>query len=270
MGIGYKVKKLFRTVQSEMAFLKEPKDSLYLHGRRLLRRPHEKDFWALSAIPDELPGCYVDIGANQGQSIESIKIVKPNASVISFEANAGLAAMLAKRYADRSDIEVRSWGLGNQNADAILYTPVYKGFVYDALGSFNREFATNWISLSTVYGFDSTKLEMRESSCQVRRLDDQGLKPIFIKVDVEGFELNVFNGGIATICQFEPVLMIESLRDNPELAKLLKGLGYDEYRFESREFRRGEATNTFNSLLMTSTRLESLRVRSLSKSEDSH
>ena len=126
MGIGYKVKKLFRTVQSEMAFLKEPKDSLYLHGRRLLRRPHEKDFWALSAIPDELPGCYVDIGANQGQSIESIKIVKPNASVISFEANAGLAAMLAKRYADRSDIEVRPWGLGNQNADAILYTPVYK------------------------------------------------------------------------------------------------------------------------------------------------
>src|SRR4030088_2897925 len=86
VGIGFKIKKLIRTAQSEMAFLKEAKDSLYLHGRRLLRRPHEKDFLALAAIPDKLSGCYVDVGGNQGQSIESIKLVKPNASVISFEA----------------------------------------------------------------------------------------------------------------------------------------------------------------------------------------
>jgi FkbM family methyltransferase len=261
MDIGFKLKKFVRTVQSEMPFLKELKDSLYLHGRRLLRRPHESDFWVLAAIPDNLAGCYIDVGANQGQSIESIKIVKPNASVVSFEANPGLAAKLARRYAGWSDIDVRPFGLGNENADAILYTPVYNGFVYDALGSFNREYATDWISPSAVYGFDPKKLEIRESPCQVRRLDDQGLKPIFIKVDVEGFELSVFNGGIGTIRQFEPVLMVESLRDNPKLAKLLNGLGYDEYRIENGGFQRGEARDTFNSLLLTSSRLESLRVR---------
>ena len=73
--------------------------------------------------------------------------------------------------------------------------------------------------------------------------------------------MSVFNGGIGTIRQFEPVLMVESLRDNPKLAKLLNGLGYDEYRIENGGFQRGEARDTFNSLLLTSSRLESLRVR---------
>jgi FkbM family methyltransferase len=259
MGIEVKLKKLLRTAQSEVAFLKEPKDRIYFQSRRLLRRPHEKDFWALAGIPDILPGCYVDVGGNQGQSIESIKLVKPNASIISFEANAELATKLAKRYANRADVQVRPYGLGDEDTDAILYTPVYKNFVYDGLASCIRDHATTWISPSAVYGFDQKKLELRESLCQIRRLDDQCLTPIFIKVNVQGFGLSVFNGGIRTVQQFEPVLMVESLSDDPQLAKLLKDNGYEEYRFENGAFHRGAAKDAFKSLLMTSGRLNLIK-----------
>src|ERR1700726_4597488 len=92
------VKKTLRTLQSELPFVKEAKDSLYLSARRTLRIPHERDFEALKIIPAYWPGSFVDVGANQGQSIESIRLFRPDAQVISFEANPGLALQLASRY----------------------------------------------------------------------------------------------------------------------------------------------------------------------------
>ncbi len=56
------IRKLIRTVQSDLFFLKEARDALYLHGRRLLHRPHEREFYALRFIPRGLPGVFVDVG----------------------------------------------------------------------------------------------------------------------------------------------------------------------------------------------------------------
>ena len=92
------MKKLIRTIQSEVPFAKPAKDVWGLWSRRLLRRPHETDFRALSLLPD---GCYIDIGANNGQSIESILLFRPSAQVVAFEPNPRLAAKLAHRYRGR-------------------------------------------------------------------------------------------------------------------------------------------------------------------------
>ena len=164
MDIGFKLKKFVRTVQSEMPFLKELKDSLYLHGRNFFAAPTRATSGCWLPFLTIWQDATSTLERTRDKALSSIKIVKPNASVVSFEANPGLAAKLARRYAGWSDIDVRPFGLGNENADAILYTPVYNGFVYDALGSFNREYATDWISPSAVYGFDPKKLEIREFS----------------------------------------------------------------------------------------------------------
>ena len=50
------VTKAIRTLQSELWFLKEPKDFLYLWSRRLLRIPHEADFRALRLLRQPSPG----------------------------------------------------------------------------------------------------------------------------------------------------------------------------------------------------------------------
>ena len=244
--------KLIRTLQSELAFLKEAKDAFYLVSRRLRRQPSDSDFRALKFIPDSLPGCYLDIGANQGQSIEAIRLFKPQAQIHSFEANPGLARKLQQRYAGSRNIRVLPYGLGDECSTNTLYVPVYKGFVYDGLASFDRNSAAGWLGPHTLYWFSASKLELREVPCSTERLDDQGLDPLFIKIDVEGYEYQVALGGLKTIERCEPVLMVEDIALYPKLAALLQQLGYRQYQFDDAGFYRaepgGEVTNT---LLLT-------------------
>jgi FkbM family methyltransferase len=249
------IHKLIRTIQSEFFFLKEAKDSVYYHSRKLLSKPHESEFYALKFIPDTLPGLYVDVGANHGQSIESIKVIKPTARVYSFEANEQLVYKLRKRYRNREDITVFPYGLSDNCQKRNLFIPVYRKFVYDGDASFDRNSAMALYNSNRLYWFSPKKLEIRKSLCSVQRLDDQDIDPLFMKIDVQGFELQVVKGGLKTIKWHEPILMIECLHDQPELSQLLSSLGYEEYLFDESGFYRGRSSGSINQLLMTERRV---------------
>ena len=114
------MKKLIRTIQSEVPFAKPAKDVWGLWSRRLRRRPHETDFRALSLLPD---GCYIDIGANNGQSIiESILLFRASAQVVAFEPNPRFAAKLARRYRGRDSIQINDVGFGYLRQFQALHT----------------------------------------------------------------------------------------------------------------------------------------------------
>jgi FkbM family methyltransferase len=245
------MRKLIRTVQSEFSFLKDAKDSVYRHSRRLLSKPHETEFHALKFIPDSLRGSYVDIGANQGQSIESIKVIKPAARVYSFEANQLLACRLQARYRGRSDITVFSYGLSDDVQNRTLFVPVYRKFVYDGDASFDRMSAAALYNSDRFLWFSPKKLELKELSCSVQRLDDQNIDPLFMKLDVQGHELRVVNGGLETIKRYQPILMVEGLHHQPELSQLLSSLGYEEYVFDEAGFYHGRSSGAINQLLLT-------------------
>jgi hypothetical protein len=87
-----------RTVQSEMPILKESKDAFYYHIRRTLGMPHERDFKALRSLGLSKYACFVEVGANQGQGIESILLAQPQANIVSFEPNPSLVQKLERRY----------------------------------------------------------------------------------------------------------------------------------------------------------------------------
>jgi hypothetical protein len=77
--------------------------------------------------------------------------------------------------------------------------------------------------------------------CQVRTLDsftaETGTRVDFIKCDVEGAELLVFQGGIETIRRDKPVVLSEILRkwsakfnyDPNEIFALFREIGYQVY-----------------------------------------
>lgn len=71
-----------------------------------------------------------------------------------------------------------------------------------------------------------------------RRLDDLSLPPIgFIKIDVEGHELSVLQGGVETLRRDRPCLFIENEQlytgdDVNEVFRLLAGLDYDGFFLE--------------------------------------
>jgi FkbM family methyltransferase len=252
------LRKVVRTAQSYLHFMKTVKDAYYYHSRRILRRPHEVEFHALKLIPDDLPGSYVDVGANHGQSILSIRLMKPHARIYSFEANPLLARKLAARYQGDDSVTVFPYGLGNEDSRQPLFVPVYRKFVYDGDASFDRETATALLSPQTVYLFAPDKVEVREVMCEIRRLDDQKLAPLFLKIDVQGYEAQVVRGGFDTIRTHQPVLLMESWEQEPEVAKMLSALGYEEYLFDDVGFRRGRSANAVNRIFLTPDRAKTL------------
>ena len=255
------IKKLIRSVQSELPFLKEAKDKFYGHSRRYLRLPHERDFKAIAQFPDSWRGVFVDIGANHGQTIESILLFRPSAEIVSFEANPNLARALIKRYQAQPKIDVRPIGLASTAGAFTLYVPSYKGFVYDGLASLDRQSAETWISDKTVYRFNPAKLTVEQVSCTTQTLDSQKLQPSFVKIDVQGLEYDVLLGGVETMRMYEPVLLLEELHSDERTVKLVSELGYGEYMFDGSHLRQcAHASRRQNSFLMTARRAKELGV----------
>jgi FkbM family methyltransferase len=255
--IAWRLKKPVRTIQSYFPFLKEAKDQFYLSYRRRLRIPSEPFFAAISLFGDRLTGCYVDVGGNLGQSIESIRLYAPDAKIVSFEPNPNLAGKLARRYRNDQMVEIRDVGLSDRTMRLNLHVPSYRGFVYDGLGSLDFDAAKSWISSETVYFFNPRHLVVNSYECAVETLDMQNLQhPIFIKIDVEGTEYQVVKGGIETLRKFEPILLVEGFHEKPDLAALSSSLGYEPYSFDGKSFVSGASeTNTF---LMTRARMNAI------------
>ena len=252
-----RLKKLIRTLQSELPFLKNLKEEFRFHLDRSLRHPHEEDFKALALIPDA-DGCYLDIGANHGQSILAIAIFKPDARIVSFEANPLLAAKLTRRYEGNPKVTVIAKGLSDRPGSLPLYVPSYKGFLYDALASLDRDAAASWISDRTVFRFDPASLSVAEVPCEVATLDDYALAPVFIKVDVQGYEYNVLRGALQTLRRYEPVVLVEAFRSDPRTVALCDELGYEEYDFDGLTLRKGPSNRSPNSFLITPGRFATL------------
>lgn len=229
-----------------------PRKKLYSatsgHGRRLLRIPHERDFAVIRLLPDA-GGSFVDVGANHGQSIESILLYKRDAHIVSFEANPALGVRLKDRYRGNDGIVVHSVGIGEEPGHFTLYVPIYNEFVYDGLASLDRDEAAGWLNPDTLYGFDRSKLELAEIVCEVRTLDEFALAPSFIKIDVQGLEYAVIRGGMQTIRAHRPALLIEGYSNDVRLAPLLSDLGYREYRYAGGRLVPGSSRGA-NSLLL--------------------
>jgi hypothetical protein len=116
--------------------------------------------------------------------------------------------------------------------------------MYDGLASLKRELAADWLR-ERVYWYQEKRLTIKEVACRIRRLDDLDLAPFFIKLDVQGYELEALTGGERTLRRDEPILLIES--PDEETCAFLSRLGYQPYSFEDGWLKPGALgfTNTF-------------------------
>jgi FkbM family methyltransferase len=251
-------RKLMRTLQSYFPPAAELKSALYRAERKLLQKPHEVEFEILKYLRFSDDECLVDVGANQGQSIESIRLFNKMTPLIAFEPNSLLAARLKRRYAKyASQTEIRACGLSDVHEAKELHVPVYRGYVYDGLASFDRSAAEGWLNSTTVFLFSEKRLHLNKLPCDVETLDEQKLAPGFIKVDVQGLECKVIKGGLATLKAFEPVLLLESPGQSAEMEHILRRLGYSEFRWERGRLHAGRG-NSWMWLFLTARRLRDL------------
>jgi FkbM family methyltransferase len=176
---------------------------------------------------------FVDVGANVGlMSLVAARIVGPTGRVDAFEPLPEIRALLAASVdANRfSNVVVNDFALGS--APSVL--------------SIHRHLEVNRGSASLAWAGTSTdtlSVRVETMDTAVPRLSSQPVS--MIKIDVEGWELEVLKGGRAVLGrQPQPVLCIEFSRLRPlqggqleDMVSLLEELGYLPFRLKANKSR---------------------------------
>ena len=201
-----------------------------------MRHPHERDFRALALLNFSSLPLLVDVGGNIGQSVLSLYTMVPNARVLSFEPNPTVFRKLQRLTRKFPQLTVIPNGLSNETGEAELFIPSYNGSALSGLASFDYESAKGWLSRERVAGFDPNKLTVASKRVSLARLDDLGLEPDFIKIDVQGLEYRVLAGGLETIRKYRPVIMAETIRYGSDAHRIVQPLDYCLMEFDGRSF----------------------------------
>lgn len=158
--------------------------------------------------------------------------------VVSIEPTPEMAAKL--RVALPTNCKVLECALGRVPCDVYLRIPRVGDARMHALSTVaNHDFAFSDIGV-----VDSVKVRQTTIDELVK---ETGLKPAFIKIDVEGYEGEVLEGATATIESLRPILLIEiEKRHNKkfhEIFVLLSSYGYVPYHFRSGKLERSGAAS---------------------------
>lgn len=189
----------------------------------------------------------LDIGANRGQSIASLRAVFPEATIHAFEANPAFFQVLtglAQRLP--GPLEVHRFGLGRENASLRFHIPWVGEVAYLEESSTRLDyFDKPWV----VEKFRARGvLRLEEIAVDVRIGDELGLHPDLVKIDVEGAEHDVLLGLRRTIETCRPFLPVENSEWH-NVTAFLAAIGYRPFRWDGGECAlvpfHGATTNTF-------------------------
>lgn len=155
----------------------------------------EPDTCALLAALCDGTGLTLDIGANLGLTALALAQIAPQAKVLAFEPVANAYALLQKNIATNQIANVTTFNiaLGNSCGYANL-------FVND------RNYASSFI-VSTSSQQDSGQVPLQRLDDFLAQRDDCRIG--FIKIDVEGYELEVLAGAAATLQRDQPIVLLE-------------------------------------------------------------
>lgn len=134
-----------------------------------------------------------------------------------------------------------------------LNVPFYRNWMFDGLSSFDYSSAHDWLE-NRLWGYKEKHLTVKKINCDLKKLDDYQLSPYFIKIDVQGLELQVLEGAAKTLEEHRPILLIESISE--EIMDFLQQYGYQCYAYDSGSFKRG--IGQLNTFCMTEQRLNKI------------
>jgi len=217
--------------------------------RRVLNKPVEHDFRVIKFLKTHPGEVLCDIGCNRGQSIESFLIFNRDCQIIAFEPNPITFEKARAKYEGNSQITIHNVGLSAERSRQTLFIPKYRATYFDELASFDSVSARSWFSGDRIIGFDHRLVLLAEFPCELTTFDDYALSPIFIKIDVQGYETKVLQGAWSTLTRVKPILLIEN--DEHSSAETVSGLlgsiGYQPHRFDGEKLHRNEfgSPNTF-------------------------
>ena len=172
----------------------------------------------------------IDCGANIGiHTIEWAKFMHGWGEVISVEAQERIFYALAGNVAINNCFNVKAMHAAAGAVQGTIDIPQPDYLTPSSFGSLE-------LRKSDRNEFIGQKIDYEASNCQTIPLisiDSLDLKRLdFLKIDVEGMELEVLAGAKSSIAKFKPILLIETIKtDQLLLTKELDALGYRYIQF---------------------------------------
>ena len=174
----------------------------------------------LGVLPTSPDGVFWDIGANIGLYSWSCAQARPDFRVVSFEPDAKNLECLRRTSA--------AWNLSRHDivpcavAETVGRTTFFTDEISRATGSLEAATAT---FNATHYGAMPRGVEVE--TVTIDHLIAQGsVPPVIVKIDVEGAELRVLQGGRRLLTERRPILLLEIFGDRPQTFALLEEFGY--------------------------------------------
>lgn len=242
-------KVLARTLITFFPSLKDHAYTLKRSLRLLLDSAVEEDFNALRFFPDRQDLLFLDIGTNQGAALDVFLKRNRSCTIYAFEPNPNVFQKIHARFKTHPRVKLHNFGLGVKEGTFKFFVPVYRGYEFDGWGSLSPDFDDSWLGEKILF-YNRKFLKMREIECVVKRLDDLGLTPFFIKIDVQGSELDVVQGGETTIKKSQPIILLESGKRDGEIKSFLAQFRYRLYSYSRGKFIEGQRGSP-NSFFMT-------------------
>ena len=246
MAIPPQIKRVLKTGQTWFPWTRAGKFESYNFLTRSFGMHVEPEFRLLAELaPLKLA---VDVGGNWGQSIEAFRYYGKPARIVCFEPNPPLAQRLHRMYDDDPAVDIRSIGLGSEDGVLPLHTPIYGNFVFDGATSFDREEALTFLNADRMAWFNQNRLRVISDDVAVKRLDDLGLTPDAIKLDVQGFEHAVLIGGSDCFAANRPFTILEN--PSSDIVAYFADLNMASYVLRGDTLKRGTISD-HNTVFMT-------------------
>ena len=178
----------------------------YLIKKRLTRaikKNYEKELEIVKEFSDKSKDA-LDIGVYRG--VYSFQLAKYFKFVHSFEPNPLLFPYLNKNLKKiLNNIQLYNYALSDSNGDTKLKLPLRSGSFFK--NNIEELYQLGAASIHSKNKFN----DFKEVIVNKKKLDDFKIrnKIGFIKIDVEGHEIEVINGGKETITNNMPVLLVE-------------------------------------------------------------
>jgi len=204
----------------------------------LLRAIHEEDFLIFDQLHDAA-GLFLDIGANRGHAAITVLRRTRRFRVVSLEPNPQMRwslLLLAALHPFR--FRFRLLGAGENGGEAELRVPL-AGLDLSTQASLDAsEFDKADVDERLrALGHGGSSGEFKRIRVRMCRVDDLGLQPEVVKIDVEGWERQVLAGMPHLLSSFKPVLIIE-INNSPLWGPMLAQLGYGFFSFENGRLKR--------------------------------
>ena len=169
--------------------------------------------------PLSMDYCILDVGSNDGTSIRMFRRYFPLVKIIAIDP------ITTPRFKLKNVTLIKT-ALSDKAGNRSLVTPIVNGKQLTQYSSFYKEKMISQICSDMA--LLETEVSIIETEVSFNTIDKIGVAPFFIKIDVEGAELEVLKGSLNVIKKYNPVILVEiqNHKSYQEIQELLSSYGY--------------------------------------------